>query len=90
MRVVRVRGRHFNGRIQLRDESSFGEGGAYARDKNTSGRLCAKNAGGLMRKGGGVFVGHYGSHCDNIARLKESFLCCQIFHSTNKSSERRG
>ena len=26
--------------------------GAYARDKNTSARLCAKKAGGLMREGG--------------------------------------
>ena len=25
-------------------------GGAYARDKNTSATLCAKNAGGLMHK----------------------------------------
>ena len=31
-------------------------GGAYARDKSTSARLCAKNA-----EGGGVFVGHYGT-----------------------------
>ena len=28
--------------------------GAYARDKNTSARLCAKNAGGLMREGGRI------------------------------------
>ena len=40
---------------------SFDEGGAYAQDKNTSARLCAKNAGGLMRKGG-VFAGHYGKY----------------------------
>ena len=33
------------------------EGGAYARDKNTSIRVCAKNAGG-----GGVFAGHYGMY----------------------------
>ena len=35
------------------------EGGAYARDKNTSIRVCAKNAGG---GGGGVFAGHYGMY----------------------------
>ena len=37
-------------------------GGAYARDKNTSARLCAKNAGGAYARGGGggVFAGHYG------------------------------
>ena len=29
-------------------------GGAYARDKNTSARLCAKNAGGLMCEGGRI------------------------------------
>ena len=28
--------------------------GAYARDKNTSARLCAKNARGLMREGGRI------------------------------------
>ena len=67
MWAVRVRGRHFNGRqpsdltFQQRDESSSEGWGAYARDKNTSARLCAKNAGGLMRKGDGVFAGHYGT-----------------------------
>ena len=40
-------------------------GGAYVRNKNTSARLHAKNAGGgLMCEGGGggggVFAGHYG------------------------------
>ena len=30
-------------------------GGAYARDKNTSAVLCAKNAGGLMREGGRIW-----------------------------------
>ena len=44
---------------------SFDEGGgAYARDKNTSARLCAKNAGvgggAYARGGGGVSAGHYG------------------------------
>ena len=74
MRAVCVHSRHFNGRqpnglnknisvIRLRDNSSSGgEGGAYARDKNTSAGLCAKNAGGgggLCARGG-VFAGHYG------------------------------
>ena len=53
MRAVRVRSRHFNGRrpnglisvIRLRDKSS------YARDKNTSAELCAKNAGGAYARG---------------------------------------
>ena len=41
-------------------------GRAYARDKNTSARLCAKNAGGggggggLMCEGG-LFAGHHGN-----------------------------
>ena len=37
---------------------SFDEGGAYARDKNTSARLCANNAGvgGLMREGGRAYL----------------------------------
>ena len=39
-----------------------GGGGAYARDKNTSVQVCAKNAGGAFaRGGGGVFAEHYGS-----------------------------
>ena len=66
MRAVRVRGRHFNGRqpsglismIRLQDKSS--SGGAYARDKNTSAGLCAKNAGGggggLCARGGGAYL----------------------------------
>ena len=39
-----------------------GGGGAYARDKNTSVRVCAENAGGAYARGGGggVFAGHYG------------------------------
>ena len=38
-------------------------GGAYARDKNTSARLCAKNAGGRggLCARGGIFAGHYGT-----------------------------
>ena len=34
------------------------QGGAFARDKTTPARLCAKMQGGFMREG--VFVGHYG------------------------------
>ena len=33
---------------------------AYARDKNTSARLCAKKVGRAYARGGGVFAGHYG------------------------------
>ena len=36
--------------IRLRDKSSSGR--AYARDKNTSAGLCAKNAGGAYARGG--------------------------------------
>ena len=36
--------------IRLRDKSS--SGGAYARDKNTSAGLCAKNAGRAYARGG--------------------------------------
>ena len=36
-----------------------GGGGAYAQDKITSARLCAKNAGGSLRARGFVFAGHY-------------------------------
>ena len=43
---------------------TVGDGGAYARDKNTSARLCTKNAGGgggLCARGG-IFAGHYGKY----------------------------
>ena len=73
MRAVCVRGRHFNGRqpsglnikiFRLQDESSSlgGAGVAYVGDKNTSARLCAKNA----RGGGGVFARHYGTYPEKI------------------------
>ena len=35
--------------------------GAYALDKNTSARLCAKKAGGAYARGGDVFARHYGT-----------------------------
>ena len=38
-----------------------GGGGAYPRDKNTTARLRAKNA------GGGVFAGHYGNGKTNLS-----------------------
>ena len=41
-------------------------GGAYTRDKNTSVRVCAKNAGGAYVRGGGVFVGHYGTNTKKV------------------------
>ena len=66
MRAVLVCGRHFNGRQPIGLNKSrkwvFFLGGGYVRDKNTSARLCAKNAGGgglCVR--GGIFVGHYGT-----------------------------
>ena len=40
--------------IPLRDKSSSWSGGAYARDKNTSAGLCAKNSGGAG--GGGAYA----------------------------------
>ena len=32
--------------------------------------FALKMRGAYAQGGGGVFVGHYGSHCHNIARLK--------------------
>ena len=37
-------------------EVSMRGGGAYARDKNTAARLCAKNAGGGAYARGGVYL----------------------------------
>ena len=49
--------------------------GAYARDKNTSARLRAKNAGGgLCARGGGVSAGHYG--------IYEKYIHIHIYLST--------
>ena len=62
MRAVHVRGRHFNGRQLSGLNSQYfdcgmsllggGVGGAYVWDKNTSARLCAKNAGWAYARGG--------------------------------------
>ena len=57
-------------------------GWAYAWDKVTSERLCAKNAGGLMRKGS-VFAGHYG--IVPFQELKDTYTyltIIYIMHST--------
>ena len=35
-----------------------GGGGAYARDKNTLERLCAKKVGGASARGGGAYLQH--------------------------------
>ena len=90
MRVVRIHGKHFNSRqvsdltLRLRDESPFegcvcvcvcGGGGAYAWDKSTSARLRAKIAGGLMREGGGVFAGHYGTWSHEKALIPALISC---------------
>ena len=41
----------------------FHSRGAYARDNNTSARLCTTNAGRAQyARGGGVFAGHYGNY----------------------------
>ena len=65
MWAVRICSRHFNSRqpsglnklnLNILNGMSLlqGGGGAYARDKNTSARLCTKNAGGgLCARGGG-------------------------------------
>ena len=57
-------------------------GGAYARDKNTSARLCAKNAGGAYARGGGgggVFAGHYGIYIiKQVACWIYKLYCGQI------------
>ena len=50
--------------------------GAYARDKNTSARLCTINAGGLMREGG-VFAGHYSTiefNWDQVSLTKSEVI----------------
>ena len=64
MRAIRVRNRHFNGRQpsgvgKYKQSQYFDSGmsllrgrGAYARDKNTSVRVRAKNAGGAYARGG--------------------------------------
>ena len=50
----------------------------YARDKNTSGKLCAKNAGaggGGLCVRGGIFAGHYGSIFYDRLRLLDLGTC---------------
>ena len=57
MQVVGVRGRHFNSGQPSGLNFDCGMSlllsggvGAYERDKNTSAKLCTKNAGGLMHE----------------------------------------
>ena len=77
MRAVSVRGRHFNSRQPSGLDKLIDCGmslllavGAYVRDKNTSAKLCAKSAGGLMREGGGgVFTGHYSYTVRKISQI---------------------
>ena len=66
--VHHVRGRHFNGRqpSSLNKNIStmsllLSGGGLMCGNKNTSARLCTKNAGGLCARGG-IFAGHYGTN----------------------------
>ena len=62
MRTVCIRDRHLNGKQQiisifrLRDVFLVGGGGTYARDKNTSAGLCAKNVGGGAYARGGAYL----------------------------------
>ena len=63
----------------------LGGGGAYAADKNTSARLCAKNArggAGLCARGG-IFVGHYSidNHDISVFRAVQLRLHCWRGHT---------
>ena len=58
-----------------------GGGGAYARDKNTSARLCAKNAGG----GGGGLMCEGGRICGTL-RYIHNMLYCMVIGSTLSTS----
>ena len=66
------------------DESwGGGGGGGYARDKNTSARVCAENAGGAyVRGGGGIFAGHYGMYvcivCVCVCMYGTCILVCSM------------
>ena len=51
-----------------------GEGGAYARDKNTSARFCTKNVGAR----GGVFARHYGTVMEPLTFLFCSLTFCSL------------
>ena len=84
MRAVCVCGRYFNGRqpsglsnistAEGEGGGGGGGGGAYARDKNTSARFCAKNAGAR----GGVFAGHYGTVMERLTFLFCSLTFCSL------------
>ena len=52
-------------------------------DKNTTARLSAKNAGGLMRQGGG-FVGHYGN-----LKKKQLIVLFKLLKRYQKTEKKR-
>ena len=49
---------------------------AYTRDKNTYARTFTKSAGGLMREGGGVFAGHYGTRVHSMCHTAVCIPIC--------------
>ena len=62
--------------------------GAYARDKNTSVRVCAKNAGGAYARGGGVlFAGHYGTSFPAQFKNTSFKLLCDIAMSAEQGGK---
>ena len=63
-------------------------GGAYTQDKNTSARICVKNAEGAYARRGAYFSGHYGIlyyvdplirilGCNNISKYIRPYLPLQ-------------
>ena len=58
--------------------------GAYAWDKNTSARLCAKNEGGGRCARGGVFAGHY-----IIYLIEDTVSAISSVQGTNCSADLR-
>ena len=66
-------------------------GGAYARDKNTSARLCAKNAGGAYARGGAYLrdTTVISELCmRQSARCAGNHAVCSLLSSATKSERR--
>ena len=63
--------------------------GAYVRDKNTSAKLCTKNAGGgLCARRGGVFAGHYSMYVQDIGSVVQTMEMETTPLATNKHYEK--
>ena len=59
--------------------------GAYAQDKNTSARLCAKNAGGAYARGG-AYLQDNTVHSEHIQNMYNGYMYICIMDIYNREN----